>query len=148
MKYISFCYCIINFISLLLIGSNLMGQTVKGTLLNRVNHNIQFISTEFNINTSFELLGIRIEEQKNKVMEESIQVVDMEVVENSVLKEVQILKEFLELKNEVGEEFSIPYAKITGLQDREVETKVNQILKTAVTNWVDKSCEWARELKV
>lgn len=50
--------------------------------------------------------------------------------------------------NENSKPFSVKYVQITGLCNESIESRINQTLKSSITEWINKDCEWMEKSKV
>ena len=84
-------------------------------------------------------------EVNSKEVEPTKKPIKCELTDKSIYK-VNI-KEFV-LYNPKGKLFKVKYAHISGLIDEKKENQINQVLKTTMTDWINKNCEWAKKFTV
>lgn len=47
--------------------------------------------------------------------------------------------------NKEDKPFIVKYAQISGLDNKSLESQINQTLKSSITEWINKDCEWMAE---
>lgn len=52
------------------------------------------------------------------------------------------------LPNEKNYPFSVNYAQISGIGNENLENKINQTLKSAIIEWINKNCEWMEKSQI
>lgn len=60
----------------------------------------------------------------------------------------KILEKEYSVHNKENKPFKVKYAQISGLGNEGLESKINQILKLSITEWINKDCEWAEKFQV
>lgn len=65
---------------------------------------------------------------------------------NSTSYKVNI-KEYIAY-NEKDKPFKVKYAQILGIDNKSLENKINQTLKSAITEWLNKSSEWMEKSQI
>lgn len=78
------------------------------------------------------------ENQKNKPVESNL---------NNVTDYKVNIKEYIAY-NEKNKPFKVKYAQISGLSNESLENQINQTLKSSITEWVNKDCEWMEESQI
>ncbi len=81
-----------------------------------------------------------VEEKENTIIKK----IDINTVENTY----EVFVEKFNYKSENKVLFKVPYAQVKNMKNKEIEKKVNQILKDDMLSWINEYCEWVEPLKV
>lgn len=81
-----------------------------------------------------------VEEKENTIIKK----IDINTVENTY----EVFVEKFNYKSENKVLFTVPYAQVKNMKNKEIEEKVNQILKDDMLSWINEDCEWVEPLKV
>lgn len=65
--------------------------------------------------------------------------------EESNKNEYKILEKEYTFYNKENKLFKVKYAQISGLANEILEYNINQTLKSSITEWINKDCEWMEE---
>jgi hypothetical protein len=82
--------------------------------------------------------GSVIENQTNKPVESKIDIVTDYKVN---------VKEYT-LYNKKNKPFIVKYAQISGVGNESLESRINQTLKSSITEWINKDCDWLDESQI
>ncbi|WP_010681106.1 hypothetical protein [Acetivibrio cellulolyticus] len=80
------------------------------------------------------------------------------VIDNQTNKPVKIksnnvtdykvnMKEYISY-NKKNKPFKVKYAQISGVGNESIEGRINQTLKSSITEWINKDCEWLDESQI
>lgn len=77
-----------------------------------------------------------------------------EVIDRSVESKPNVVADYeVDIKEyiayaETDKQFKVKYAQISGLADDTLESRINQILKSSMTEWLQEDCQWVERFQV
>lgn len=58
-----------------------------------------------------------------------------------------VMKDYISY-NEKNNPYTVKYAQISGIGNEKLENRINQTLKSAITEWLNKNCEWMEKSQI